>query len=122
ALLGAPSSGAPRLVTLTGAGGSGKTRLALEVAARQWGPFRGAVWFVSLQDLSDARLIPYRVRDALHLPHLAEIEPVEQLAAALARQPSLLLLDNFEHLALGGTPFLEALLERVPGLMLLVTS
>src|SRR5206468_3399699 len=60
-LLEDPSSGAPRLVTLTGPGGSGKTRLGLEVAARQWEPFGGAVWFVPLQDLLDARVIPYRI-------------------------------------------------------------
>ncbi len=91
-----------RLVTLTGPGGTGKTRLAIEMAGRLAGPLAGAVWFVSLADLSDPGLIAGAVRDALRLPHSPGAEPLEQAAEMLAKQPSLLVLDNFEQFL--GTP------------------
>lgn len=111
-----------RLVTLTGSGGSGKTRLAVEVARGLVEAFQGAVWFVSLADLSDARLIGESVRDALRLPRSPSVEPLEQVAAALGRQPALLLLDNFEHLLAQGVALVRDLLERVETLTVLVTS
>jgi predicted ATPase/DNA-binding SARP family transcriptional activator len=116
------SSSPPRLITLTGPGGSGKTRLALEVAGQLRTGFHGAVWFVPLQDLTDARLIPDKLLDVLRLPRSPQVQPLEQATAFLARQPSLLLLDNFEHLATDGAPLVQMLLERVPGLNCLVTS
>jgi predicted ATPase/DNA-binding SARP family transcriptional activator len=111
-----------RLLTLTGLGGSGKTRLALEVAERLRTPFHGAVWFIPLQDLTDARLIPDKLLDVLRLPRSPQIEPIEQAAAFLSRQPSLLLLDNFEHLVEHGAPLVQTLLEQTPALTCLVTS
>ncbi len=118
--------GDTRLLTLTGPGGSGKTRLAIEVAARlrkdgfQDGP--ATIWFAPLQGLTDASLIPDKLVDALRLPRSTEVVPLEQVIAALSQQPSLLLLDNFEHLVEGGAPLIRALLERVEGLTVLVTS
>jgi predicted ATPase len=119
------------LVTLTGPGGCGKTRLALEIAARWVGtgrtsegdscPFH-AVGFVPLQDLSDARSIADQVLQALRLPRSSHVAPLEQVVSVLALQPSLLLLDNFEHLLPEGAALVQALLERVEGLTLLVTS
>src|SRR5207244_1084553 len=79
-----PSS-ARRLVTLTGPGGSGKTRLALEVAQRLSERFGGAVWFVPLVDLADSRLIPDRLREAMHLPASPQVEPMEQVVTVLCR-------------------------------------
>lgn len=111
-----------RMVTLTGPGGSGKTRLAVEVAARLAEPFHGAVWFVPLLDLTDPRLIIDQVREALHLPRLPNWEPLEQVVDALSRQPSLLLLDNFEQLLVDGAQTVQTLRERVATLTLLVTS
>jgi predicted ATPase len=111
-----------RLLTLTGAGGSGKTRLAQEVAARVREAFRNAVWFVPLVDLRDPRLILDKTLDALQLPRIPGAEPLERVAAFLAAQPSLLLLDNFEQLASEGAPIVRTLLERVPSLTCLVTS
>jgi predicted ATPase len=111
-----------RLVTLTGSGGSGKTRLAVEVARGLVEEFQGAVWFVSLADLSDARLIVESVRDALRLPRSPSMDPLEQVVAALGRQPALLLLDNFEHLLIHGAALVRDLLERVETLTVLVTS
>jgi predicted ATPase/DNA-binding SARP family transcriptional activator len=111
-----------RLVTLTGPGGAGKTRLALEVAASLGGPFQSAIWFVPLVDLADPCLIADKVRDALRLPRSANVQPLEQVVAALSRQSSLLLLDNFEHLLPEGGLTVRMLLERVPTLTCLVTS
>src|SRR5262249_43419357 len=113
---------ARRLVTLTGPGGSGKSRLAIEVARRLREPFGDAVWFVPLQDLADPQLIPDMVLEALRLPRPPQFPPLEQLAAFFARQPSLLLLDNFEHLVAEGTPVVQALLEGAERLTVLITS
>jgi predicted ATPase/DNA-binding SARP family transcriptional activator/class 3 adenylate cyclase len=113
-----------RLVTLTGPGGSGKTRLAQELSARLRERLRDAVWFVSLVDLSDPGLIPDKVREAMRLLRSPQVEPLEQVAAFLAqaRQPVLLVLDNLEHLLEGGTAVVQTLLGRVGTLTLLATS
>jgi predicted ATPase/DNA-binding SARP family transcriptional activator/Tfp pilus assembly protein PilF len=111
-----------RLVTLTGPGGSGKSRLALEAAHRLRPHFRGAAWFVPLADLGDARLLFDRVLDALRLPASPHLDPLEQASAFLSRQPSLVLLDNLEHLLPAAAPLLRDLLDRTPTLSLLVTS
>jgi predicted ATPase/DNA-binding SARP family transcriptional activator/class 3 adenylate cyclase len=111
-----------RLVTLTGAGGSGKTRLALEAASRLTEAYRGAVWFVPLADLPEPSLLPGAVADALRLPRLAGAEPVEQIAELLRGYRALLVLDNFEHLVEEGAPLVWRLLERIPTLTCLVTS
>jgi predicted ATPase/DNA-binding SARP family transcriptional activator len=118
-LLMAPGT---RLVTLTGPGGSGKTRLALEVAEGLVEAWRGAVWFVPLEDLQQAWLMGEATRDALGLPPSSAGEPLEQVVGALARQPTLLLLDNFEHLMTEGAPLVRTLLKRVPSLTCFVTS
>jgi predicted ATPase/DNA-binding SARP family transcriptional activator len=128
-------AGETRLVTLLGPAGSGKTRLALEVAAGQRDARRGAVWFVPLEDLAECPgatplwQVAEAVRDALQLPRLPEIEPLEQVIAALSRQITgsggggpLLVLDNFEQLVAEGATVVRTLLERVPTLTCLVTS
>jgi predicted ATPase/DNA-binding SARP family transcriptional activator len=116
------SAAETRLVTLTGPGGSGKTRLALEVAGRLAEAWHGAVWFASLVDVADPRRVPDTLRDVLRLPGSPDVEPLEQIVAVLSRQPTLLLLDNFEHLVDEGVPRVQTLLERVPTLTCLVTS
>ena len=112
----------PRLVTLTGPGGSGKTRLALEVAERLRRTFHGALWFVALQDITDARLIPDKLLESLRLPRSPQAQPLEQAVSFLLDQPSLLLMDNFEHLVTEGSPLVQSLLEQVPDLICFVTS
>jgi predicted ATPase/class 3 adenylate cyclase len=119
---GVCESGAGRLVTLTGPGGTGKTRLALAVAAQLQEAFHGAIWFVALADLTNPQLIVDQTRSALRLPRSPGAEPLEQVVAALSRQSALLLLDNFEHLAAGGASLVRTLLERVATLTVLVTS
>ena len=111
-----------RLVTLTGPPGSGKTRLAVEGARQLLEAFHGAVWFVPLQELSEAELIAGAVVEALALPRLPDVEPLDQIVTALSRQPSLLVLDNFEQLVEEGASVVRDLLERVPTLTCLVTS
>jgi class 3 adenylate cyclase len=111
-----------RLVTLSGPGGTGKTRLALEVAERLAEPLGGHVFFTSLADLSDPGLIADAVLEALRVPRSPERVPLEQVVEALKRQPSLLVLDNMEQLIEEGAGFVRDLLARVPDLTLLVTS
>jgi predicted ATPase len=119
------------LLTLTGPGGSGKTRLAIEAARHMAETFAGGIWFVSLQDLSDPRLIPGAIVDALHLPRSPQVEPLHQVVACLndSGSATLLVLDNLEHLlaaerrkAEDGAAVVRALLERCPALTCLVTS
>jgi class 3 adenylate cyclase len=112
-----------RLVTVTGTGGTGKTRLALEVAHRVEEHFQGAVWFAALADISDPALIPDTVLDSLGVSHTPQKEPLEQVVEHLGKQPSLLVLDNLEHLIdAGGAKVVQSLLQRVPTLTLLTTS
>jgi predicted ATPase/DNA-binding SARP family transcriptional activator/Tfp pilus assembly protein PilF len=111
-----------QLITLTGPGGAGKTRLAQE-AARQWRPaFPGGIWFVPLADLSDPSLIPMAIADVLGLPRSANRDPVEQIIARIASLPTVLILDNFEQLTEMGSELLSVLLEGAPKLVCLVTS
>jgi predicted ATPase/DNA-binding SARP family transcriptional activator len=114
-------SGDVRLLTVTGMGGMGKTRLAVEAARRLSTELRGPVWFVSLQDVRREDLLP-AVAEALRLPPSSRGELVRRIAEAAARGPSLLVLDNLEHLVPEATPFLGELLERASELRCLVTS
>jgi len=111
-----------RLVVLTGPGGSGKTRLAVEAARHLLDAFQGAVWFATLQELTSAAGIPGAIIEALQLPPSPQVEPLDQAVAALSAQPSLLVLDNLEHLLDEGAPIVRTLLERAPTLKSVVTS
>jgi predicted ATPase/DNA-binding SARP family transcriptional activator len=117
-----------RLVTVTGPGGSGKTRLAVAAVARTAGaslgisPVQQAVTFVALADVTEAARIPEAIADALGLERSPEVEVVEQVIGHLAAQPWLLVLDNYEHLVEAGALWVRTLLERAPTLTCLVTS
>ncbi len=114
-----------RLVTLLGPGGSGKTRLAAEVAQRQRQAY-AVVVFVALAECTRPDELPGRLRAALRLPDAragGQGDALEQLKLYLQGRRALLVLDNFEQLvAPGGAQVLEQLLQSLPGLHLLVSS
>lgn len=114
-----------RLVTLTGPGGIGKTRLALEFAAMQTSHFADGVFFVSLASRDAPDDIPAAVLRALRLPPPQSVQNAPAVARyvldTLRGRHLLLVLDNFEHL-LDGAPFVSELLTTAPGLRALVTS
>ena len=111
-----------RLVTLTGLGGSGKTRLALALARRLQEDFDGAVWFVPLENVQEPRHILEAAAQSLCLPRANPLPPEKQIAHALGDSPSLLILDNYEHLLPEGAKVLRTLLDAAPELLCLVTS
>ena len=113
-----------RLVTLTGPGGTGKTRLSIELAGRLKESFAGGIWFVALADLNDPLLVGEAIHDVLELPPHAQSPALEQVCDYLdgLEQPCLLILDNFEQIASGGASVVWTLLQRVALLSCLVTS
>jgi non-specific serine/threonine protein kinase len=111
-----------RLVTLTGAGGSGKTRLALEVAWNLVDGFDGGIWRVELAPLADPRLVPQTVAAALGVAESAKRDLVQTLAEHLAHKPAMLLLDNCEHLLGACAELAAALLASCPEVRVLATS
>jgi predicted ATPase/DNA-binding SARP family transcriptional activator len=113
--------GEARLVTLTGAGGSGKTRLAVEVASFLQGEFGQEVYFVPLATVRQPELVPATIVQGLGVMEAAGEPQLQTLTKILDGQDLLLVLDNFEHLG-GAAPMLAALLAGCPRLSLLVTS
>ena len=111
-----------RLVTVTGLGGVGKTRLALAAARRLVSRFSGGTWLVPLADVSEPAAIFTAIADALRLKRRSRVPLDVQLEAALSAAPCLLLLDNFEQLTKDGAQIVQRLLERCPALVCLVTS
>ncbi|MHC4390602.1 MAG: ATP-binding protein [Planctomycetota bacterium] len=120
--------GEQRLWTVTGAGGIGKTRFALEAArglATDTGGVELQTVFVPIADLTEAALVPGAIRQALCVPAEAreEGDPLGPIVSTLrAGGPFVLVLDNVEQVLTGTTPIVKALLSRVPGLRCLVTS
>jgi predicted ATPase/DNA-binding CsgD family transcriptional regulator len=110
-----------RLVTLTGPGGVGKTRLALALAERLSTGFDGGVTFVDLAPLSDAAQILSEIARALGLPEGSDRPLAERLADFIGGRRLLLVLDNCEHLP-AAVPDLASLLGGSPGLVVLATS
>ena len=112
-----------RLLTLTGSGGTGKTRLACEAGRHAAERGVDLVCFAALADLTDPSLVPQAIADALGLPPGGAAEPLALLTAALAPVPaSLLILDNVEQFAEEMAPLVLALLSRLPALHILLTS
>jgi predicted ATPase/DNA-binding SARP family transcriptional activator len=115
-------AGEARLVTLTGPGGAGKTRLALEFAASAVDRFRDGVWLAGLAGLADAGLVPSVVMQALGVRQSGEVSAVEALVYRLRSAELLLVLDNCEHLLDTCTELAVTLLGSCPGLRVLATS
>ena len=110
-----------RLVTFTGTGGTGKTRLALEVGERLRDSFEGGVWFVPLAHLSDAALVPSTIGHALGLHDHGNNSLLHAFAAHVGGRRLLLVLDNLEQI-IAAAAWLGELVTRVPTLSVLVTS
>ena len=111
-----------RLVTLTGPGGVGKTRLALRVATEVQRGFRDGVWFVELAGLHDAALVTQTVAAALGIQGASENRSLDHLIDYVAPRQLLLVLDNCEHLADTCAILAEAMLRSCPELRILTTS
>jgi predicted ATPase/DNA-binding CsgD family transcriptional regulator len=111
-----------RLLTLTGAGGSGKTRLALEVARHLVAEYPDGVWLVELAPLSEGALVPKETAEALGVPERPAQPLVETLAEVLRDRKLLLLVDNCEHLLEATAHLIDSLLDACPHLSILATS
>ncbi len=111
-----------RLLTITGPGGSGKTRLALRAAADLAGGFEDGARWVELVALSDSDLVPQRVASALDVREVPGRRVSEQLVEHLSPKEMLLVLDNCEHLIEGCAGLADALLHTCPRLRLVATS
>lgn len=118
----APGSGGARLLSLWGGGGSGKTRLAIEIARRASASWNGEVAFVPLAETAQSAAIFEAIARALGLPRSSNRAARDLCIEALQRRPTLLVLDNFEHLLPDGAASVEELLESAPTLKCLVTS
>jgi predicted ATPase/class 3 adenylate cyclase len=110
-----------RLLTLTGPGGTGKTRLALQVAAEVLEEFPDGVFFVPLAAVGDPGLVASTIARTLGVVEVGDKPLVESLKDYLRERRMLLVLDNFEQV-LEATPLLDELMGVAPGLKLLVTS
>jgi len=111
-----------RLLTLTGAGGSGKTRLALQVAADLLGQYPDGVWLIELAALADPALVPQTVASALGVPEQPGRALTEALVDSVRPKSLLLLLDNCEHLLLACARLADVLLRACENLRILATS
>jgi predicted ATPase/DNA-binding winged helix-turn-helix (wHTH) protein len=113
---------AHRLVTLTGAGGIGKTRLGLEVAWHLLSKFPDGVWVIELAPLSDPDLVPATVAMELGLDLADNVVSPERIANALAAKQLLLVLDNCEHLVGAAASMAEAVVRASPAARVMATS
>jgi predicted ATPase len=121
-LVGLASDPGVRLVTLTGPGGTGKTRLALQAAAELSGAFAGGVWWCPLAPLREGALVASALADVLGV----EEEPDQSLTSAIAdtlrSKRVLLLLDNCEHVLKAVAELVSQILASCPGVLVLTTS
>ena len=112
-----------RLVTLTGVGGVGKTRLALQVAARAAvNGFADGVWVIELAPVGDANAVPEAAAAALGINRQPGLSVADSVATALEGRSRLLILDNCEHVLDAAADLVEAILERSPTVSILATS
>ncbi len=111
-----------RLLTLTGAGGVGKTRMAIEIAGQSANEFADGISYVDLAPITDPDLLPITTARALGLPDQPGRSTMETLVRFLADRRMLVVLDNCEHLLDASANLMVALLEACPGLTLLTTS
>lgn len=113
---------AHRLVTLTGPGGTGKTRLSLQVATDLLDQFDHGVWFVELAPLADPDLIPQTILSTVGINEQQGKTPLEILKEYLREKKALIVLDNCEHLIEASAKVTNTLLNAAPNLRILATS
>lgn len=111
-----------RLVTLTGVGGTGKTRLAVEAASVEVGRFSDGAWLVELAGVSEAAAVPFVVADAVGAVQHDGLTMAESLVRSLSARGALLLLDNCEHLLDAVAELVATIVARCPDLVVLATS
>ena len=111
-----------RLVTLTGAGGVGKTRMAIQIAGQSANEFADGIWYVDLAPITDPDLVPITTARALGLPEEPGRSTTDTLRRFVAGRQMLVVLDNCEHLLDACAALMVALLEAGPRLSLLATS
>src|SRR3954471_20003117 len=111
-----------RLLTLTGAGGCGKTRLAAQAAAEALDDFAGGVWWVELAPLPDGGLVERAIADAVGVRPLPGQTALEAVAAHIADASALVVLDHCEHVTAAAAACAEALLRGCPSVSVLATS
>ncbi|MDX3641715.1 ATP-binding protein, partial [Streptomyces sp. MB09-02B] len=114
--------GSARLLTLTGTGGVGKTRLALEVAAAVGKAFPDGTWLVDLAPVRDPSAVATTAADAVGIVDLGDRPALDRLAERLAERVALIVLDNCEHLVDACAELASVLLSACPGLRVLATS
>src|SRR5215210_1289775 len=111
-----------RLLTLTGSGGSGKTRLALQVARDLLDAYPDGVWLVELAPLSEQALVPKAVAEALEVPERPQEPIADTLVEVLGDRQLLLVLDNCEHLLEATARLVDKVLDSCPRLRIVATS
>ena len=111
-----------RLLTLTGSGGCGKTRLAIQLAKQRAHAYPDGAWLVELAALTDAALVPQTVASVLSIKEKVGSSLIDTIAEHLASRALLLVLDNAEHLIDACAQLAESLLQRCERLVILVTS
>lgn len=111
-----------RLVTLTGAGGAGKTRLAIETAGELADEFDGGVWWIDLAPVADPAVVPVTIARTMGLPDQTGRSPMDTVLRFISDRKVLLLLDNCEHLLDVCGETITTLLNNCPRLTILATS
>jgi predicted ATPase len=112
----------PGVVTLTGVGGVGKTRLAIQAAAESVYRYRDGVWFIDLGPLADDSSVPATVASVLMLPERRQGRIEDGIVSALRRKRALLIMDNCEHVIDASAQIVDIIVSSCPGVSVLATS
>jgi len=111
-----------RLVTVTGSGGIGKTRAAMEAAQQRLDEEQDEVWFVDLSPVTDGAFVAGAIASVLEVPLAQVADPLPSLAAVLKTRKLLLILDNCEHVVQDAAAAATSILRTCPGIVILATS